>query len=45
MNYDLSHLTQSKEQDVWGSVQDDEALLLFATIKVMKINTVFEIGG
>jgi predicted O-methyltransferase YrrM len=45
MNYDLSHLTQSKEQDVWGPVQDDEALLLFATIKVMKINTVFEIGG
>jgi predicted O-methyltransferase YrrM len=44
MTYDLSHLTQPPEQRVWGPVQDDEALLLFALCRVMRIRRVIEIG-
>lgn len=43
--YSLSHLTQSSRQDVCGPIQDDEALLLYAVIKAMRIGTVLEIGG
>ena len=32
MKYDLSHLIQDEKQEVLGPIQDDEALLLFATI-------------
>lgn len=43
--YDLSHLTQAPDQVVGGPVQDDEALLLFALIRVMLMRRVLEIGG
>ncbi len=43
--YDLSHLTQPSNQVVAGPVQDDEALFLFALIRVMLIRRVLEIGG
>lgn len=44
MTYDLAHLTQAPDQRVWGPVQDDEALLLFALCRVMRIRRVVEIG-
>lgn len=44
MKYDLSHLTQSREQNVIGPIQDDEAIFLFALCKVMMIKNVVEIG-
>jgi predicted O-methyltransferase YrrM len=43
--YDLSHLTQQQSQDVLGPIQDDEALFLFALIRVTRIKRVLEIGG
>ena len=43
--YDLSHLTQSDDQKVLGPIQDDEALLLFALIRTMRLKRVLEIGG
>ena len=43
--YDFSHLTQPSNQDVFGPIQDDEALFLFALIRVMCIRRVLEIGG
>ena len=43
--YDLSHLTQADDQLVWGPVQDDEALLLFALVRVMRLRRVLEVGG
>lgn len=45
MNYDLSHLIQPAHQAVCGPIQDDEALLLFAVIRVMRMQTILEIGG
>ena len=45
VSYDLSHLTQDESQYVFGPIQDDEALLLYALIRVMKLQTVVEIGG
>lgn len=44
MNYDLSHLNAAT-QDVWGPIQDDEALLLFALCRVMCIRRVVEFGS
>lgn len=44
MNYDLSHLTQSTRR-VYGPVQDDEALLLYALVLCMGVRTVLEVGG
>ena len=43
--YDLSHLTQLSTQEVIGPIQDDEALFLFALIRVMRIWRILEIGG
>jgi predicted O-methyltransferase YrrM len=45
VKYDLSHLTQPDDQLVAGPIQDDEALLLFAVIRVMRLRRVLEIGG
>ena len=45
MNYDLTHLTQLPSQDVLGPIQDDEALLLYAVIKTMRLKNIIEIGG
>lgn len=45
VQYNLSHLTQPDHQNVSGPIQDDEALLLFAMIRVMQLKRVLEIGG
>ena len=44
MNYNLTHLVQGPDQNVWGPVQDDEALLLYALCRVMRIRLVVELG-
>lgn len=44
MNYDLSHLTQH-DRRVYGPIQDDEALLLYAFVKCAGIKVVLEAGG
>lgn len=43
--YDLRHLTQPDNQEVAGPIQDDEALVLFALIRAMRLSRVLEIGG
>jgi len=43
--YDLSHLIQNENQDVWGPIQDDEALFLYGLIRTARIKTILEIGG
>lgn len=43
--YKLDHLTQPDSQAVVGPIQDDEALFLFALIRVMRLRRVLEIGG
>jgi predicted O-methyltransferase YrrM len=45
VSYDLSHLTQSSDQRVGGPIQDDEALLLYGLIKVMRLRRILEVGG
>ncbi len=45
VKYNLSHLTQPDDQRVVGPIQDDEGLLLFAVIRVMRLRRVLEIGG
>jgi predicted O-methyltransferase YrrM len=45
VKYDLEHLTQKDSQEALGPIQDDEALFLFATIRVMQLKRVLEIGG
>jgi hypothetical protein len=42
--YDLSHLTQSTRR-VYGPIQDDEALLLYAFIRCTGARIVLEAGG
>lgn len=44
MNYDLAHLTQDTRR-VYGPIQDDEALLLYAFIRCAGIKVVLEAGG
>lgn len=44
MNYDLSHLTQ-QSRSVYGPIQDDEALLLYALVKCAGVDVVLEAGG
>lgn len=45
VSFPLGHLTQDDSQVVSGPIQDDEALLLFALIRCMRLRTVVEIGG
>ena len=45
MNYNLNHLTQSEDQSNPGPIQDDEALLFFALIRVTRIKRILEFGG
>ncbi|MCJ2012559.1 hypothetical protein [Methylobacterium sp. J-076] len=45
VKYNLHHLNQPDEQNVVGPIQDDEALVLYATIKCMRIKNVLELGG
>lgn len=44
MQYNLSHLNQTT-CEVIGPIQDDEALFLYALIKVMGLKYVVEVGG
>ena len=44
MKYDLSHLTQNTTK-VRGPIQDDEALFLYALIRVIGIKYIVEIGS
>lgn len=43
--YSLSHLTQADDQRVGGPIQDDEALVLFALIRAMRLKRILEVGG
>jgi predicted O-methyltransferase YrrM len=43
--YDLTHLVQPAKQSVGGPIQDDEALLLYALVRVMRVRRVLEVGG
>lgn len=43
--YNLAHLTQDENQNNPGPIQDDEALLFFALIRVTRIKRVLEFGG
>ena len=45
MHYDLSHLVQDPSQAVFGPIQDDEALLLFAVCRVSCARRIAEFGG
>ncbi|MCK9370951.1 class I SAM-dependent methyltransferase [Candidatus Dojkabacteria bacterium] len=45
MNYNLKHLTQDESQSTPGAIQDDEALLFFALIRVTRIKRIVEFGG
>lgn len=45
VTYNLKHLTQVDEQNIPGSIQDDEALLLFALIRVTRIKRILELGS
>lgn len=45
VTYNLQHLTQDDSQSKPGAIQDDEALLLFALIKVTRIKRIVEFGG
>ena len=43
--YDFSHLIQSPDQMVNGPIQDDEALMLYAVVRTMRLRRVLELGG
>jgi hypothetical protein len=43
--YNLNHLTQPDAQNNPGPIQDDEALLLFALIRVTRIKRILEFGS
>lgn len=45
VNYDLSHLTQEPTQNVWGPIQDDEALFLYSIVRSSRLSRILEIGG
>ena len=45
MKYNLDHLIQPEEQNIPGPIQDDEALLLFALIRVTRIKRILELGS
>lgn len=43
--FDLSHLTQPADEAVVGPVQDSEALLLYALVRVTLARKIVEVGG
>lgn len=45
VKYNLDHLVQPHKQMVCGPIQDDEALLLYAFVKTMRMKRILEIGG
>ena len=44
MKYDLNHLTQDN-YEVYGPIQDDEALFLYSIVRGKRIKTILEVGG
>lgn len=42
--YNIDHLLQPHNQSVLGPIQDDEALLLFALIRVLRLRNIIELG-
>jgi hypothetical protein len=45
MPYDLRHLNQPEHQRVLGPVQDDEALLLYALVRICRLRRILEVGA
>jgi hypothetical protein len=45
VKYMLDHLSQAPDQNVWGPIQDDEALFLYSIIRASRLNRILEIGG
>jgi predicted O-methyltransferase YrrM len=45
VKYNLDHLTQDDKQEVWGPIQDDEALFLYSIIRGCRLKRILEIGG
>lgn len=45
VEYNLGHLKQSDDQNKPGPIQDDEALFLFALIRVTRIKRIVEFGS
>lgn len=45
VKYNLDHLVQPDAQMVCGPIQDDEALLLYALVKTMRMKRILEVGG
>lgn len=45
VTYNLQHLKQADAQSIPGAIQDDEALLLFALIRVTRIKRIVEFGS
>ena len=45
VNYNFTHLTQNYQQNVWGPIQDDEALFLYSIIRGSRLTRILEIGG
>jgi len=43
--FDLSHLSQKENEAVMGPIQDSEALLLYALVKVTMARKIVEVGG
>lgn len=43
--YSLNHLTQTDDQSKPGAIQDDEALLFFALVRVTRIKRIVEFGS
>lgn len=43
--FDISHLNQPPDEKVCGPIQDSEALLLYALVKVCQVRKAIEIGG
>jgi hypothetical protein len=44
-NYDFSYLTDPDNQCTTGSIQNDEALLLFSVVRCSRIRRILEIGS
>ena len=45
VRYNLQHLTQDDSQSIPGAIQDDEALLFYALIRVKRIKRIVEFGS
>ncbi len=43
--YQIDHLVQGADQRVGGPIQDDEALVMYALVRSMRMRRVLEVGG